>query len=372
MRILVVTPVFSLAGVPLAQFRFAKALARRGHRVDLMIGDIKPNCELPSTDGLDVNVIHLATPHVRGMLLPLIRYFRSERPTAVFSAEDHLNAVTLLAAVLSGCQAKISCSSRVTPYDTYSNTPFTKRWVLKQIVRMVDWRADVLTCVSVDMVGQYRDVFPNTKHVCVYNIVVDADSVARMKAPVEEPWLVKKDLPVVVAAGRLAHWKGFDVLIDAMAIVLRVRQARLLILGDGPEREALSQKITALGLEDSAKLVGYVTNPLSFFSRCDVFALSSHVEGLPNVLVEAMLCGCTPVSTDCPTGPREVLKDGSLGYLVAPADPSALAQGILGALESPVTRDLLLDAVAAFHEDAVISRHFELLGLTEDRRVEES
>lgn len=369
MRILVVTPVFSLAGVPLAQVRFAKALARRGHHVDLMIGDIKAGCEVPSLEGLDVALIHLATPRVRGMLLPLVRYLRSQQPEVVFSAEDHLNGITLLAAKLAGSSAKISCSSRVTPFDTYSTKPFTKRWLLKQFVRAVDGRADVLTCVSVDMVDQYRKVFPGTPHVCVYNIVVDADAIIRMQAPVNEPWLTAKEAPVVVAAGRLASWKGFDVLIEAMAKVVAVRDARLLILGDGPERDRLAKQILDLGLSGSVKLVGYVANPLSYFHRAEVFALSSHVEGLPNVLVEAMLSGCTPVATDCPTGPREVLRGGEIGYLVPPADPGALANGILRALEAPVSSDVLSNAIAAFAEATVIDRHFELLGVSDTARM---
>jgi glycosyltransferase involved in cell wall biosynthesis len=165
------------------------------------------------------------------------------------------------------------------------------------------------------------------------------------------------------AAGRLAHWKGFSDLIDAMKIVLQERQVRLIILGDGPLRSELQAKIDALGLRNNVKLAGYVENPLKYFARSNVFALSSHVEGLPNVLVEAMLCGCTPVATDCPTGPREVLQGGKYGYLVPMRDPPALARGICAALDTPIRREALHEAISPFREDAVVSRHFELLGL---------
>ena len=188
-----------------------------------------------------------------------------------------------------------------------------------------------------------------------------------MKEPVEHEWLLHKDKdrPVLVAAGRLAPWKGFADLIRAMKELSGRRQARLIILGDGPLRSELEDLIVKLGLTAVVRLQGYVENPLKFFAHADVFVLSSHVEGLPNVLIEAMMCGCTPVSTDCPTGPREVLQDGKYGYLVPVGDPVAMAAAVEQALCHPIPRNLLAEAILPFREGAVIERHFEVLGLKE-------
>ena len=363
MKITVVTPRFAIAGVPLAQIRFARALASRGHQVTLLVGYVEPDFKFPAVSGLTVRILN--TPKVRNMLLPLVRYLRSENPDVVFSAEDHLNTLILICAKLARSKSKISGSSRVTPYDTYSNTPFSKRWVLKQLTRLTMFRADVLTCVSSDMVDQYQQVFGQCPHVCAYNIVADAKSNELMREEIYHPWLIEEAAPTIIAAGRLAPWKGFHDLIDAIALVRGQRSVRLLILGDGPLRGELQGRIDAHGLADCIQLVGYVENPLKYFSRADIFVLSSHVEGLPNVLVEAMMCGCTPVATDCPTGPREVLDDGRYGYLVKPRDPSSIADGILKALNAPISAEILAEAVRPFHEDAVITRHFELLGLPE-------
>lgn len=361
MKICVVSPLFALAGVPLAQLRFATALAAGGHEVDLVLGKVNEGYVLPPVPG--VNVVVLDRPNVRSMFLPLCRYLHRSKPEIVFSAEDHLNVVVLLAAIAVRSRAKISGSSRVTPFDTYSDAPFTKRWVLKQLSRAVMWRADALTCVSEDMVAQYRTVFRDPPHVCVYNIVKDKASAHRMTEAADDPWLGGDRPPLAVAAGRLAPWKGFDDLIRAMKLVTARRPARLIILGDGPMRQELQDLIHREGLEDSVRLLGYVENPLKYFARSDVFVLSSHVEGLPNVLVEAMMCGCTPVATDCPTGPREVLQGGKYGYLVPPRDPAGLAAGILQALDRPVARHLLLEAVRPFEEATVIARHFEILNM---------
>ena len=361
MKITVVTPRYTIAGVPLAQCRFARALSEQGHFVDLVIGYVEPGYAVPPSERIRVEVWN--RPRVLAMLLPLVRYLRRAAPDVVFSAEDHLNTVVLLAAILAGSKARISGSSRVTPFDTYSNRLFSKRWVLKQAARLVMGRADALTCVSADMVAQYRRVFTNPPHVCVYNIVDDRAARQRMAEPVSHPWLERREMPVLVAAGRLAPWKGFGDLIAAMTLVTQSRSARLLILGDGPLRAELQDAIARHGLSECVQLLGYVDNPLKYFANADAFVLSSHVEGMPNVLVEAMMCGCTPVATDCPTGPRELLQNGRYGYLVPMRDPEALAAGMLRALDHPIPPARLAEAVKPFEEHAVIDRHFEILGL---------
>ncbi len=177
------------------------------------------------------------------------------------------------------------------------------KWVMKSVMR----RADALTCVSKDMIEHYRRIFKNAPHVCVYNIVGDGDSKARMSESVDHEWLVNKSVPVIVSAGTFTERKGFSDLIQAVGVLSLRRDVRLIILGDGPLRAALEGLVQELRIADRVSLPGNVANPLKFFFRSDVFVLSSYAEGLPNVLVEAMSCGCTPVSTDCPTGPREVL-----------------------------------------------------------------
>lgn len=361
MNICVVTPLFSIAGVPLAQVRLASALASRGYKVELLIGYVESGYFFEPPPGLKTTILN--SRNVRSMLWPLMRYLRKEKPHIVFSAEDHLNTILLIAALLVGSKAKISGSSRVTPFDTYSNVLFSKRWVLKNLTRAVMRRADALTCVSEDMLKQYQQVFVYSPHVCVYNIIDNAVSRTRLLEHVDHPWLLNKTSPILIAAGRLAPWKGFFDLIEAMALIVNRRFVRLLILGDGPLRDDLQSLIDARGLAEVVQLVGYVANPLKYFARANVFVLSSHVEGLPNVLVEAMMCGCTPVSTDCPTGPREVLKDGKYGYLVPVRNPVALAAGIEKALDRPIAKKLLDEAIQPFEESSVLQRHFDILGL---------
>lgn len=378
MKILVISPRYTYTGVALAQARLARALAADGHRVELVYGCIdfehlpEDRRALPEPPG--VTVTQWGEDKVRGMFARICRYLRDQRPDVVFSAEDHLNDMVLLAALVTRSKAKISGSSRVFPLDQpghdapYSTRRFSRRWLFKQLTGLLMRRADALTCVSEDMAAEYRRLFPGGKHVAVHNIIVDEASRARTAEPVDHPWFVARDRPLIVAAGTLTVRKGFGDLIAALGLLRdRGREVRLAILGEGPLRGELEAQVEALDLGDRVWLPGRVDNVLRFFARADVTVLSSYSEGLPNVLVEAMLCGCTPVATDCPTGPREVLQNGAYGFLVPMRDPVAMADAIEAALDQPVPPDRLAEAVAPFATRAVLAKHYALLGLDVSR-----
>jgi glycosyltransferase involved in cell wall biosynthesis len=352
----------SRSGVPLAQMRLAKAFHRQGFAVDFVVGYVPEGIAPPSAEG--IRVIVLGRSRAAAMFMPICRYLRAERPGVVFSAEDHLNFVVTAAMLVMRSKAKLSVSSRVTPFDTYSNRIFTKRWFLKQIATPMGRRADALVCVSKDMIAQYVSIFGPRPFQCIYNVICDEDSARKMLEPVtDEPWLQGSEVPVVISAGRLAPEKGFPDLIKAVRIANETRPVRLLILGEGPMAAELEQLIHDEGVRDAVKLIGFRSNPHQYLKRSAVFVLSSYVEGLPNVLVEAMECGCTPVATDCPTGPREVLKGGEYGQLVPVHDPAAMAAAILQALDQPLSPERLKEAVQPFTERQVIQKHRASLGI---------
>lgn len=360
-RIVFFVARYSGSGVPLAQLRLARAFASFGYQVDFVF------LWAPRGDRIvpppNVHLTVLDYPRVTRALPAICKIIAKRSPDLVFSAEDHLNAIVTAAMLILRCRAKLSVSSRVTPFDTYRGGVFSKGWVLRMINPMLWWRADALTCVSEDMVEQYRKMFGRVRHQAAYNVIVDS-SLERLKTEiVEEEWFRDQSVPVVVSAGRLAPEKGFDRLIEAFALTLKSTYARLVILGDGPERDKLERRIAELGIANEVRLLGFRNNPYKYFYNSRVFVLSSIVEGLPNVLVEALACGCSVVSTDCPTGPREVLQDGLYGRLVPTNDTGKLADAILGALEETRDSRSKLEFLYPFTVQAVVQRHLSLLGL---------
>jgi len=195
------------------------------------------------------------------------------------------------------------------------------------------------------------------------NPVVVPELDARAGEPLDHPWFQPGAPPVVLGVGRLKVQKDFAGLMAAFAEVRAKQQCRLVILGEGPERERLEALRDSLGLTDDIDLPGYVLNPYPYMKRASLFVLSSRWEGLPGVLIEAMAVGCPVISTDCPAGPREILSDGELAPLVPCESPTALGSAIAAALETPPDTERLRRRAAQFTLEAAVRRYRKVLGV---------
>ena len=167
--------------------------------------------------------------------------------------------------------------------------------------------------------------------------------------------------PVLLAAGRFTGQKDYPNMIRAFAKVRAERPARLMILGEGKQRAELEALIAELGVADDVALPGFVDNPFMYMSRASLFVLASKWEGLPGVLIQAMACGCPVVSTDCPSGPREILEGGKYGPLVEVGDVQGLADAILRTLESSVPSAELKARAADFSLESICDEYLNLL-----------
>ena len=191
--------------------------------------------------------------------------------------------------------------------------------------------ADRLTAVSEGVRKDMRKwlLIPESKIKVVYNPMVEPSLGIQAKDEVDHQWFAKdRTMPVIVHAGRFVYQKDHTSLIRAFQLLNESLPSRLFLLGEGPLMSTIQSQISE-PLKDRIHFAGFDINPFKFFSKCDLFALSSLHEGMPGVLIQAMACGAPAVSTNCPSGPDEIIdRPGENGLLVPVKDPIALAEAM--------------------------------------------
>ena len=288
-------------------------------------------------------------------------YVRKEDPDCVVPILPKGKVATLLAkTLLSSFPAVVS--------SVHSNLQNRRRREVARY-RLLLRRSDHVVAVSHGVrssVIRVARISPD-KISSIYNPVVAPDILELAELAPGHPWLTDGDPAVILAAGRLAKVKDFPTLIRAFYRVSTARTVRLIILGEGPQRAGLQTLVCNLNLEGRVSLPGYVDNPYAFMSRASLFVLSSKFEGLANVLIEALACGCPCVSTDCPSGPAEILDDGRIGPLVPVGDHVMLADEIQRMLDAPPDRGMLQRRAALFSVENSVAAYEKVIMRTVSR-----
>lgn len=357
-------------GIGIVMLNLGEALRDRGHAVDLLLLDEARTREVPP----GLRPVSLGR-RARTALPALRDYLQEARPQVVISARDYVNLLMLAGLWRAGLRRD---TRLVWTYHTHMGLQrprFASRAdrlagrIADRLVRCPDARVAVSHGVAQDI--ERRLGLPPGLVDVIDNPVWTSARLVRAQGPCPHPWLADRspgdrdrDAPVILGAGRLTEQKDFPTLLAAFARLRAHRPAaRLLILGEGEERPALTAAIGQLGLEGAVDLPGHVPDALPYFARADLFALSSRWEGLSNVLIEAMGCGCAVVSTACPSGPSEVLDGGRLGPLVPPGDPEALAGAMLARLDGPDDVAALRAAALGYSADRAAQRYLDVAGL---------
>jgi GalNAc-alpha-(1->4)-GalNAc-alpha-(1->3)-diNAcBac-PP-undecaprenol alpha-1,4-N-acetyl-D-galactosaminyltransferase len=254
-----------------------------------------------------------------GNNLPRLRRLRQEikasRPDIVLSFVDTTNVLTLASTV--GLAVPVIAAEHIDPRQ-YAVSP-----VWQALRRLVYPRAAGVVVLT-DSVRPWAEgiVKKSAVHVIPNSVTVSA---------IKHNGVQKQsDLGGTIAAmGRLVPQKGFDLLLKAFGLCAREHPDwSLVILGEGEERSRLEALICELGIKDRVSLPGQVRDPSNILSKADIFVLASRYEGFPMALVEAMSCKLAVISTDCDSGPREMIRDGVNGILVPPNDVNALASAM--------------------------------------------
>ncbi len=360
-RIAFFLPSLRGGGAERAISKLAIGVAERGLSVDLVLA----KAEGPYLKQLfgRVRIVDLGAPRVIRSLPKLVRYLRSARPDSLLSAMDHANLVALLARRIAGVKTKVFASVRTTVSISLQHSAHFRSRIILQLMRMIYRRADGILAVSHGVADDLVHVvgIPERKVRVLYNPVVTPMLLNNAMETPDHPWLNGGRVSIVLSVGRLTRAKDYICLIRAFALLKARREAKLIILGEGEERPRLEALVRELRLQEDVSMPGFVLNPYAYMSRADVFVLSSAWEGLPGVLIEAMACGCPVVSTNCRSGPDEILANGKYGPLVAVGNPAALAEAISQVMESPIPRQELRSRAARFSEECIVREFLEIV-----------
>lgn len=368
----------------------ARAFAERGYRVDLVLGRAKgpflrqvPDSvrvvDLWTQSGLaclpallkapqDLCVLapvlaSMGAPWVLRRLPALIRYLRREEPTLMLSALRYSNITALCAVRLAGVRTPLVISEHNTLSVSVRVANKIKRRWIAWLERRFYPRADAVVAVSNGVAEDLAVVtgLPRERITTIYNPVITPELPEMARAPLAHPWFAPGSPPVLLGVGKFKPQKDFPTLIKAFAQVRAVREARLVILGEGKKRTELETLARKLNVASDVDLPGFVDNPFAYMARAAVFVLSSAWEGFGNVVAEALACGCPVVSTDCLSGPAEILDGGAYGPLVPVGDDAALAKAILSVLATPPDPEKLRARAALFSVDRAADRYLQVL-----------
>lgn len=322
-------------GAERAIVALAGEIARRGHAVDIVVGDADSDyrSEVPSV----VRIENFATRSPLRVFLRLMAYLRREDPTVVMSALDVPNIMLVIAAKLTGYKGRTIVSQRAVVAAGLDELGPGRRMLTKLLRPLLFRLADALISNSRAAADEARTllgVSPD-RIVTIHN-AVDADRINRLAGELlGDRVFPRGQVPLIVSVGSLTKRKDMATLVRAFAVVKARRQAHLVIVGRGPERQQIERLISDAGLRKHVHLVGFDANPYKWIVAARVFVSASTAEGFPNVIAEALALGRPIVASDCPGDTAELLEHGKWGRLVPVGDPGRMAAAILDALDDP-------------------------------------
>ncbi|MEM1242391.1 MAG: glycosyltransferase [Cyanobacteria bacterium P01_H01_bin.26] len=355
-------------GAERVMLHLAEGFAERGFDVDLVVAQAEGAylSKIPETIRL-VN-LDARSPVILFKTLALKRYLKQEQPAFLISTLDIFSSATW-AKRLAGVNTQV-----VMCVQTNLSQQFRDRHaVLMQKIKWAVVRyfypwADAIVTASE---GVARDIEQHAnismqRMTVIHNPVVTPDFTEKAQEAVTHSWFADNQPPVLLGVGRIVKQKSFATLIQAFALVRQHCPARLMILGDVDPREPevkpeLDLLIKRFGLQDDVLFLGFVENPYAYMARANVFVLSSIYEGFGNVVAEAIAAGTPVVSTDCESGPAEILNKGQYGELVPVGDHEAMARAIIATLNRPMDTQVLKVRSQAFTIDCIVRQYLGVL-----------
>jgi glycosyltransferase involved in cell wall biosynthesis len=349
-----------IGGAETIFIELARGFIELGFKVDFLLGERRG--ALLSKIPASARVIELNISNAVRGIPKLVQYFRCENPAAFLTITELTSLAALIAKLISGASTYMMIVLATT-ISRHKRAPLKKR--LEQVlVALLYPTADGIVSVSrgaAEDLARYAGI-PSESIKVVYSPVLKPGLFGQMTESISHPFFQSEGVPVVLGVGRLTEPKNFPLLVEAFALLRQRMPSRLIILGEGEMRPVLEDLISTLGVRNDVSLPGFVPSPYPYMSRASVFVMSSMWEGLPGVLIEAMACGAPVVSTDCPSGPSEILDGGRYGHLVPVGNPQALADAIESSLRGD-QRKPPAKWLEQFSTQVVINQYLELMSM---------
>lgn len=283
-----------------------------------------------------VKVKYIGNGSVKSALWPLINQLRLDKPNTLISASFHANCIAILASIFARKKIQYAIVDHPSIDASLQELSFLKWLLWRMLILLLYPIANKHIAIShgvAEAMSKYGRV-DLSKIAIITNPVISDDIFTQSAIEVQHPFFDLKD-PVLLYVGRLSREKDVPNLIKAFKISQKQMSSRLIIIGDGPDWDILKDMVKNENIDDKISFLGHLNNPYPYFAKSDVFVLSSTREGLPSVLIEALAFGLRVVSTDCPSGPKEILNHGAYGHLVKINDSSAFADAIISSLNNP-------------------------------------
>ena len=293
----------------------------------------------------------------------LMRYLRREKPTSIISNGHFTNEISILAKRLSGVSTQVIVCEQNNLFLISKHSPGgIQGWAPTTAKMLYPW-ADRVVVPSRALAKELATLGLPSKHMqVIYNPVVRPEIWEKAKEPVDHPWFAPGEPPVILAVGRLETQKDYPTMIRAFAQVRQVKPVRLVIFGQGTQRSEIEALVHELELEKDVAFLGFVKNPYAYVAKSAMLALSSAWEALPTFVIETMALEIPVVSTNCPTGPAEILDNGKYGDIVPVGDYKAMAAAILNVL-SGESKAVDPAWIEQFTSEDTTKKYLEVMGL---------
>lgn len=356
----ILLPDLGGGGAERVAVNLANGFAQRGYAVDMVLLSAKG--VFLSALRPDIRVVDLQARRLRDTIFPFVRYLRRVKPNAVLACMWPLTIIALWGLTLSRVPARVVVAEHTTWSRTILLMRRTVGWQVRTSMHYVFPQADGIVAVSkgaADDMARFANLARNAITVIYNPVVGDQKPASTVPLPPVGWWIGSHSR--VLAVGSLTPTKDFSTLLAAFAQMRQQVDARLLILGEGRHRLALEAHVRGLGIEASVFMPGFLNDPSPYYQHADLHVLSSIAEGLPTVIIEALAAGTPVVSTDCPSGPREILSDGQFGRLVPVGDAAALAAAMAHSLAATHDTNALKARAQEFSIDKAVDQYEELL-----------